>query len=98
MEYVLETNGLCKRYRDFTALNGLATHYGFLEGGQMVKQMRAEELEMRCRRCTRIEAASSKALARVLDRLGAEYRVVDDASVDVFTDVQATKLVTEALK
>ena len=36
MEYVLETNGLCKRYRDFTALNGLNMHipkgsiYGFV--------------------------------------------------------------------
>ena len=26
MEYVLETNGLSKRYRDFTALNGLNMH------------------------------------------------------------------------
>ncbi len=36
MEYVLETNGLCKRYRGFTALNGLNMHipkgaiYGFV--------------------------------------------------------------------
>ena len=36
MEYVLETNGLSKRYRDFTALNGLYMHipkgsiYGFV--------------------------------------------------------------------
>mgnify|MGYP004514056245 CR=1 FL=1 len=36
MEYVLETNGLCKRCRDFTALNGLNMHipkgsiYGFV--------------------------------------------------------------------
>lgn len=36
MEYVLETNGLCKRYRDFTALDGLDMHipkgsiYGFV--------------------------------------------------------------------
>ena len=26
MEYVLETNGLSKRYRAFTALNGLNMH------------------------------------------------------------------------
>ena len=36
MEYVLEANGLCKRYRDFAALNGLDMHiprgaiYGFV--------------------------------------------------------------------
>lgn len=79
-------------------LSRLATHYGFIDGGHMVKEMSAEELEMRCRKCTRVEATNSKVLARVLDHLGAEYRVVDDAKVDVFADVQVTKLAVEALK
>lgn len=64
----------------------------------MVKEMSAEELEMRCRKCTRVEATSSKVLTRVLDCLGAEYCVVDDAKVDVFADVQVTRLAVEALK
>ena len=79
-------------------LSRLATHYGFIDGGRMVKEMSAEELEKRCRKCTRVETTNSKVLARVLDRLGAEYRVVDDAKVDVFADVQVTKLAVEALK
>ena len=79
-------------------LSRLATHYGFIDGGHMVKEMSAEELEMRCRKCTRVETTNSKVLTRVLDRLGAEYRVVDDAKVDVFADVQVTKLAVEALK
>ena len=79
-------------------LSRLATHYGFIDGGHMVKEMSAEELEMRCRKCTRVETTNSKVLARVLDHLGAEYRVVDDAKVDIFADVQVTKLAVEALK
>ncbi len=79
-------------------LSRLATHYGFIDGGHMVKEMSAEELELRCRKCTRVEADSSKVLASVLDSLGAEYRVVDDSRVDVFADVQVTKLAVEALK
>jgi len=79
-------------------LSRLATHYGFIDGGRMVKEMSAEELEMRCRKCVRVEAASSRALARVLDGLGAEYRVVDDTKVDVFADVQVTHLAEEARK
>ena len=79
-------------------LSRLATHYGFIDGGHMVKEMSAEELEMRCRKCTRVEASNSKVLTRVLDHLGAEYRVVDDAKVDIFADVQVTKLAVEALK
>ena len=76
----------------------LATHYGFIDGGHMVKEMIAEELEARCRKCTRVEASDSRVLARVLDRLGAEYRVVDDTRTDVFADVEATQLVAEAMK
>ena len=61
-------------------------------------EMSAEELEAHCRKCIRIESAGSRALARVLDNLGAEYRIVDDTRVDVFDDVQVTRLAEEARK
>ena len=48
----------------------LATHYGFIDGGRMVKEMSAEELEARCRKCVRVEVSDVKALARVLDSSG----------------------------
>ena len=79
-------------------LSRLATHYGFIDGGHMVKEMSAEELEMRCRKCTRVETTNSKVLTRVLDRLDAEYRVVDGTKVDIYADVQVTKLAVETLK
>lgn len=53
---------------------------------------------MRCRKCIRVEATNSEALARVLDGLGAEYRIVDGSRADVFADIQVTRLATEALK
>ena len=77
-------------------LSRLATHYGFLDGGHMVREMSAEELEMRCRKCTRIEATNSAVLARVLDGLGVEYRIVDDSSADVYSEVPVTSLVAAA--
>ena len=79
-------------------LSRLATHYGFIDGGRMVKEMSAGELEAHCRKCTRVEADSSRILARVLDDFGAEYRVVDDIRVDVFTDVPVTELAEAARK
>lgn len=79
-------------------LSRLATHYGFIDGGRMVREMSAEELEMRCRKCIRVEAASSRALARVLDGLGVEYRIVDDSKADVFAEIQVSALAAEAQK
>ena len=78
-------------------LSRLATHYGFIDGGRMVKEMSAEELEMRCRKCVRVEVTNAGALARVLDGMGAAYSVVNDNEVDIYADVSVTKLV-EALE
>lgn len=79
-------------------LSRLATHYGFIDDGRMVKEMSAEELEMRCRKCTRVETTDSRALSRVLESQGVEYRIVDDYAVDIFADVQVTRLTMEAAK
>ena len=73
-------------------LSRLATHYGFIDGGHMVKEMSAEELGMRCRKCVRAEVSTASVLARVLDNMGASYRVVDDSKVDIYGDIPITKL------
>lgn len=77
-------------------LSRLATHYGFIDAGHMVKEMSAEELEMRCRKSVRTEVTDTRTLARVLDGMGIEYSVVDDSKVDIYGEVQVTALV-EAL-
>ena len=77
-------------------LSRLATHYGFIDGGRMIREMSAEEVEMRCRKCIHIEVSDTKPLARVLSRMGIEYRIEDEARADIYADVQVTSLV-EAL-
>lgn len=74
-------------------LSRLATHYGFIDDGRMVKEMSAQELESHCRKRIRLEVSSTKALARVLDSFGVEYSMVDDSKADVFDDVQVSGLV-----
>ena len=77
-------------------LSRLATHYGFIDGGRMVKEMSAGELEARCRKCMRLDVSDTRALARVLDRQKAEYRIVDDTHADLYTELPVTELpVTE---
>lgn len=79
-------------------LSRLATHYGFIDAGHMVKEMSAEELEMRCRKSIRTEVSNTKALIRVLDSMGIEYSVVDDSKVDIYSEVQVTALVETLAK
>ena len=71
----------------------LATHYGFLDGGRMVGELSAAELEAACRKCTLVEVTDLAVLLRVLDRLGTEYSVVSDQGAELFGEVAVTPLV-----
>lgn len=75
-------------------LSRLATHYGFIDGGRMVKEMSAEELEKRCRKCLRAEVSNTKALARVLESMNAEYRIIDFNHADIYAEIPVTTLVS----
>lgn len=70
----------------------LATHYGFIDGGRMVREMSAEELEAACRKCMRLEVTDTGALARVLDAMGADYRVLSEDTADVYERLNVSKL------
>lgn len=61
-------------------LSRLATHYGFIDSGRMVKEMSAAGLEARCRKSVRIEVSDTKAIARVLDKMGVEYSIASDTA------------------
>lgn len=75
-------------------LSRLATHYGFIDGGRMVKEISAEELEKRCRKCLRAEVSDTKALARVLESMNAEYRIIDFNHADIYAEIPVTTLVS----
>ena len=73
-------------------LSKLATHYGFIDGGKMIKEMSAEELEAACRKCQRLEVTNTRALARVLDAMGLEYKILSDSTADVYAKPNITAL------
>lgn len=74
-------------------LSKIATHYGFIDGGRIVKEISAAELENVCRKCERLKVSDVKVLARVLDDMGAEYKIVSDCEADVFAKISVTNLV-----
>ena len=70
----------------------LATHYGFIDSGRMVKELSAEELEAACRKCARVEVSDTKVLARVLDSMRVEYKILSEQEADVFAQVNVSQL------
>lgn len=74
-------------------LEKLATHYGFIDGGRMLKEVSAEELEMSCRKCIRISVTDTAALACVLDEFGAQYQILSEKEADIYAQVNASELI-----
>lgn len=74
-------------------LSRLATHYGFIDKGRMVKEVSAEELEAACRKCARVKVTDTKVLARVLETMQIEYEIRSDQEADIYAEVNITKLV-----
>lgn len=73
-------------------LSRLATHYGFIDRGHMVKEISAEELEAECRKCTRLEVTDINTLIRVMDNMGWEYSILSGRQADIFAKVNITQL------
>ena len=79
-------------------LSRLATHYGFMDSGRMVKEISAEELDAVCRKCVRLVVSDVKPLARVLDSMGIEYNILSPTQADVFANVNLSGLVNALTK
>ena len=70
----------------------LATHYGFIDNGCIVKEISAAELEAACSKCMRLQVTSTRSAAAVLDRLGLEYSILSDTLADIYGDISITTL------
>lgn len=79
-------------------LSKLATHYGFIDNGHIVKEMTKDELEAACKKCIRMEVSNIKALAHVLDEMRIDYKVTTSKTADVYAKVNISKLIAALTK
>lgn len=73
-------------------LSRLATHYGFIDRGEMVKEISAKDLDAACRKCIRMEVTNIQTLSRVLDGMKIEYHIISDSTADVYAKIGVSKL------
>ena len=79
-------------------LSKLATHYGFIEKGRIVKEISASELESQCRKCIRVEVSDTKILSRVLDGLNVDCEITTDTTANIYGELSLSKLVLSLAK
>ncbi len=79
-------------------LSRLATHYGFIDQGQMVKEISAKDLEAACKKCIRINVSDTKILAQTLDPMGVGYQILSATQADIFDQIHITQLILALAK
>ena len=73
----------------------VATYYGFIDKGRIVKEMSAKELESECRKSIRMKVSDTKILAGIMDAKGIEYSIIDDNNADVFSELAFSSIAKE---
>lgn len=73
-------------------LSKLATYYGFVDKGRIIKEISAAELEKACRRCLVIHVDSSERLAPALDSANVEYKLITDTEAEIYSEITITRL------
>lgn len=73
-------------------LSRLATHYGFIDQGRMMREISAEELEAACRKSLHLEVSDVMILGRVLDGVALEYKILSDHQAEIYGEVGITEL------
>lgn len=73
-------------------LSRLATCYGIIDGGRMVKELTSSELDDLCRKCLQVKVSDTKAMVRALEKMNIEYKITSENSADLFTKVNITSL------
>ena len=74
-------------------LSRLATHYGFIHKGQLIKEISAEELENTCKKSINVTVTSTVTLARVLETMGYEYEILSDTTANIYGTINISQLV-----
>lgn len=73
-------------------LSRIATYYGFIDSGHIVKEISADELERSCTKKTVVTVTDIRAFARALDSLGLAYRVTGDETAEIYDSISVSAL------
>lgn len=73
-------------------LSRLATHYGFISNGNMVKEITAKELNKMCRKSMKLTVTDVEVLARVLDIMNIEYEIISGTVANIYGDIPISEL------
>ncbi len=79
-------------------LSKIATHYGFMDNGQIIKEISAEELNKLCKKRIEIKVSDEKECVKYLEEAHISYEVVDKNIIHIFENINISKLSLQLAK
>lgn len=73
-------------------LSRLATHYGFIDHGTILREITAQELDSACRKCTQLTVTDTTVLSHILDRTGLDYQILSDTQCSVYGEIPVSEV------
>ena len=77
-------------------LSKLATHYAFIEKGEILQTFSSQELMSKVRKSSRIKVSAADPLFQVFDREGIEYKIDTSDTIDIYSDITAKHIINLA--
>ncbi len=74
-------------------LSKLATHYGFINNGRIIKDISGVELEAVCQKCTRLKVSDINVLIKIVDDMKLEYVILSNDEADIYSSININALI-----
>ena len=79
-------------------LSKIATCYGFLDKGRIVKEINKKELEQNLKRRIELKVNNIKESVKYFEETHISYKIISDEIIDIYEKVNVTELVSELSK
>ena len=79
-------------------LSKIATFYGIIDKGRIIKEIDKNELEQNFRKRTQITITNLKECVKYLEEKGLSYKVISDNTIDIYEKINVSELVIELSK
>ena len=77
-------------------LSKLATHYAFIDNGEILQTLSSDELMNKVRKASRLKVSGVEDLCPVFDRNNIDYKVNGEDTVDIYSEISVSRIVALA--
>ena len=74
-------------------LSKIATHYGFMDKGKIIKEINKKELEQDCKKRIEISVTNIKECEEYLKECNYSYEIISDRVINIYEKINISELV-----